>query len=177
MNNFFLCLVLVLLFCPKNNFGQEIHHDTTSLRQFNNSVFVELLGANGYLSINYERSLFKKERMQFKIGVGGGYFNSSYSPKIFSLTLRSDLSYQLMKNIRPTMGFAISHVVEVVNVDGSENVDYLVPAPNVGLDFVLFKRIHLLPKYYLLISKRINDDVATTVDIMHWGGLQLKYDF
>ncbi len=153
--------------------GQVTKNDTILQKQYENAVFVELLGANGYLSFNYERNLMKKNKFETNFGVGLGYFFSSYTPRIFSLTLRVDINHQLIKNIKPTLGFAISKVLET-NEDGSESVDYLVPAPNVGIDFILLKRFHLLPKYYLLISKRTDYE---GVDIMNWGGIQLKYDF
>lgn len=165
--------IVILMMFMTTGYGQEVVKDTTLQKQFKNAVFVELLGANGYLSINYERNLLQKDKVESSFGVGLGYFYSSYTPRIFSLTLRVDLNYQLLTNLRPTLGFAVSQVLET-NEDGSETVDYLVPTPNIGLDFIFFKRIHLLPKYYLLMSKGSNYE---RWDIIHWGGLQLKYDF
>ncbi|OFY93755.1 MAG: hypothetical protein A3K10_10370 [Bacteroidetes bacterium RIFCSPLOWO2_12_FULL_31_6] len=163
----------LLLFCSIISFGQEVKNDSIELKQYQNAVYIELLGANGYLSVNYERNLLEKNKIELNFGVGVGFFYSIYTPRIFSVTLRTDLNYQLMKNVKPTVGFAISQVLEV-NEDGSESTDYLVPAPNIGIDFILLKRFHLLPKYYLLISKRSD---YYKWDMMNWGGLQLKYDF
>jgi hypothetical protein len=173
MNNFFLCLVLVLFFCSKNNFGQEINHDTTSLRQFKNEIFIEILGANGYLSINYQRSLLKNHLIELKSGLGFGYFSSKYTPTIYSLTLRVDLSYNLMKNIKPIIGVSYSDVVEKGN-NGDIDIGYYSLGPNAGLDFMFFKRVHLLPKYYYLLTKRLDYE---RWDHFHYGGLQLKYCF
>lgn len=165
-----VCMLMILLL---TSYGQEIVKDTLVQKQYKNAVFVELLGANGYLSINYERSLFEQNKLGLKFGAGVGYFYSNYTPRIFSITLRMDMDYQIVKNIKPTIGIAISKVLET-NEDGSETVDYFVPAPNIGIDFTLLKRFHIVPKYYLLISKGSNYE---RWDMINWGGLQLKYDF
>ena len=53
---YIFCFLLVFFSFPRF-FAQENNTDTTSEKTFKNSIFIELGGATGYFSLNYDRDI------------------------------------------------------------------------------------------------------------------------
>lgn len=150
-------------------FGQELK-DTLQTKNYKNAVFVEILGATGYLSVNYERNFSLLKQLKIKPGVGvGNFIKSEKIPNVISYTFRIDLEYG-NKRIKPVLGYAFSNNYDLANTATS----YLVNAANLGVSFKLSNSFSILPKYYLLFIYEPESDVNY---LLHWSGLQVKFNF
>lgn len=176
---FFIPLLLFLF--PLLTKAQAIE-DSLNVKALRNSLFIEIGGASGHFSINYDRQINTEKKLLIIVGAGFGYKNSEilhsdgfndfldnieYSN--ISYVLRLDVVYN-RKVIEPVLGYSFSHGVDV---DFFENY-FLINSFSYGLKVKVSKRISLLPKYYFMISKETN---YNGVSILHWSGLQIKYNF
>jgi|GEM_PF-3171281 len=156
--------------------------DSLDIQNLRNAVFIEIGGASGHFSLNYDRQLNSQKRLLLVGGIGLGYKNSQVFHNAdfeefvdnlentnLSYTLRLDVVYN-RKVIEPVLGYSFSHGVDI---DFFENY-FLINSFSCGLKVKVSKRISLLPKYYFMISKETN---YNGVSILHWSGLQIKYNF
>ncbi len=179
-----------LLFNSLSLLGQEIK-DTTQAKNYNNAVFVEILGATGYLSVNYERNFSLLKRLKIKPGVGVGYADDSFSstaPQLISYIAKLDISYKINKLFSPVIGYAFAHNFEVGSPSsfraGCEGIgsgeecqkkyNYKLHSLSVGIDVTIYKRFVVTPRYYALFEKRSDHP---DIIFINWSGLQLKYGF
>jgi len=162
-------LIFSALLIPILLLGQE-PSDSTLTNSRKNSVFIELLGANGYSSLNYDREIKTVKKIHLRAGFGLGYANyEGYTPQLASYVVRFDALYG-NKVFQPVIGYAFSHNLDL----GDYNRDfYLVHTPNVGIA-IKINRVELVPKYYLMLIDRSDYDRLITV---HWLGLQIKFNF
>lgn len=162
-------LIFSVLLIPIFLLGQE-PSDSTLENSHKNSVFIELLGVNGYSSLNYDKEIKRINHFLFITGFGLGYANyEEYTPKLVSYVLRFDVLYG-SKDIKPSIGYAFSHNLEL---EDYKRDYYLVHSPNLGIDFKI-NRFSIVPKYYLMMIDRSDYDKIT---IVHWLGLQIKFNF
>ncbi len=162
-------IFLTLFGCTILSFAQETE-GTTPQKTYKNSVFIELLGATGYFSLNYERNVQLSKQLHIKLGGGGGYFvKTNYTPFILSYVLRFDLQYS-NKKISPIGGYAFSHNFDLENTESP----YLVHSLNLGINIKIMKRLDLLPKFYMMF---FYEPKYSSKYIIYWSGLQIKYKF
>ena len=150
-------------------FAQEHNMDTIQPKN-NNAFFIELLGATGYFSINYDRKIQVLNQLYIKPGIGVGYFiETENTPNILSYALRLDVQYGDRK-INPIVGYAFSH-----NFDLEDNTKkYLVNNLTLGLNIKVLKRLEIQPKYYLMF---FNETDYNAIYSMHWSGIQFRFNF
>lgn len=87
--------VILYIFCMLISF-QILGQDTTEIKNDNlkNSVSVEILGATGYFSVNYDRTIFSSNKIRINQGLGVGYIiETDYTPFLLSYLLRTDIQY------------------------------------------------------------------------------------
>ncbi|PJA06172.1 MAG: hypothetical protein COX70_10150 [Flavobacteriales bacterium CG_4_10_14_0_2_um_filter_32_8] len=167
---YIFCFLLVFFSFPRF-FAQENNTDTTSEKTFKNSIFIELGGATGYFSLNYDRDIQVFNKLHFIPGVGVGFvFDTDYTPGyILSYALRADFFYG-DKRIKPVVGYVFS---QNFDLEYFEN-NYFAHSLTAGVDFKILKRFNISPRYYLMFINETNYD---SIYIIHWSGLQLKYHF
>lgn len=173
---------------------QILGQDTTEIKNDNlkNSVSVEILGATGYLSLNYERNFNLTSKWAVKPGMGVGYADenfSSTSPQLISYIIKVDVSYKLHKVFQPLIGYAFSHNFEIgatssfkgcesrnylEKIECQNNYTYKISSLSIGLGINFYKRFEIIPKYYALFEKRSDH---SDIIFINWSGLQLKYKF
>ena len=173
-------------------FSQEIK-DSLQPSNYKNAVFVEILGATGYLSVNYERNFSVFKQLKIKLGVGVGYADDSFSstaPQLISYIAKLDVSYKINKLFSPVIGYAFAHNFEVGSPSsfrsgcegvGSSSIEecqkkynYKLHSLSVGIDVTIYKRFVVAPRYYTLFEKRSDHP---DIIFINWSGLQLKYKF
>ncbi len=156
--------------------------DSLDIQNLRNSVFVEIGGASGHFSLNYDRQLNSQKRLLLVGGIGLGYKNSQVFHNAdfeefvdnleytnLSYTLRFDVVYN-RKNFEPVLGYSFT---QGVDIDFFDNY-FLVNSLSCGLKINLSKRVTVLPKYYFMINKETN---YSGLYVLHWSGLQIKYNF
>lgn len=165
--------VILYIFCMLISF-QILGQDTTEIKNDNlkNSVSVEILGATGYFSVNYDRTIFSSNKIRINQGLGVGYIiETDYTPFLLSYLLRTDIQYGDKKSrINPIIGYAFSHNFNLENSKAIYVVNNLV----IGFKIKLNKNFSLLPKYYLMFFHEPHYDSNY---VLNWGGLSIKYNF
>lgn len=160
----YLILIVLTLFSFVIKAQEEV------VKENKNSVFVEVLGATGYLSLNYDRTIALTENLFIRTGAGVGYvIKTDYTPYVLSYTAKLDLQYG-NKKINPVVGYSFSQNFELEDTD---NI-YLIHSPNIGVNIKVLDRINLLPKYYFMLVNEPNYNGKYTI---HWYGLQIRYNF
>lgn len=164
---------ILYIFCMLISF-QFFGQDTTEIKNntFKNGISVEFLGATGYFSLNYDRTVFSIKKIRVNQSIGVGYFvETKYTPWVFSYVLRTDLEYgSIEKRVYPILGYAFSHNFDLNN---SKEI-YLINNLVIGLRIKLSNDLSLLPKYYLMF---FHEPHFKSSYIINWGGLSIKHSF
>jgi hypothetical protein len=164
------CFLSIFLLFNCFCYSQDLS-DTTFNKELKNSVFFELGGATGYLSLNYEREIRISKRLFIKPGIGYGVTVKTpiTQGNVISYTIRTDFLYG-NKRVNPVIGFAFSQNFDFEYV---KNV-YNIYSPNIGLNIRVFDSFILLPKYYFMI---FDETEYYKNYFVHWAGLQIKINF
>ena len=183
---------ILYIFCMIISF-QILGQDTTEIKNDNlkNSVSVEILGATGYFSVNYERTFNVVKNFNITPGLGIGYADDLFStttPQLLSYIIKLDIPYKMNKVFQPVIGYAFSHNFEVgspssfreecKNRSSIENCEtkytYKINSLSIGLGITIYKKFEITPRYYALFEKRSDHP---EIIFINWSGLQLRYKF
>ncbi|OFY85768.1 MAG: hypothetical protein A3K10_01105 [Bacteroidetes bacterium RIFCSPLOWO2_12_FULL_31_6] len=159
------------------SFSQEVS-DSTIQKNRKSSIFIEVGGATGYFSLNFNRKLYTIKKIDFKGGFGIGYQNNQFfynqdfgefvdnlKESIISYTFRFEVIYG-KKMINPVFGYSYTHAFPFEDIDAY----FLVNTFNIGVEINISKRFYFSPRYHLMIFKEPNYNESY---IIHWSGVQI----
>ncbi|HTF03236.1 MAG TPA: hypothetical protein VK826_04390 [Bacteroidia bacterium] len=139
MKNIFLSFLMMLALVQLG--AQEKTAD--SLRQFKNTIFVEILGRAGVYSLNYERIICQKNKYAIVGKIGVSYFPHSPQPsRIWAVPFSAGFSYGSVHCLELCAGVTwFEDFVEPPNNPSYRRSDIIIP---IGLAYRFLPRLSRL---------------------------------
>lgn len=164
-----------LIFAYLIGFGQIIQAQNDSLKKTSNIIYLEVLGAGGYGSLNYERIIFshKKKSISFRSGIGA-YQLSDISNKFNpDFQIPMIISGYIGENHKIGLGAGkvLSTLIKFKFSDNNIERQFYLHSV-----FVIGYRYHN-KKGGFVFGCNYTPIIEFNAYIRHWGGISLGYAF